>query len=496
MSTIHVTQLVIETRSPMAINSGSRETGFDTQLARDVNGLPYIPATAIAGVWSHVIQSAPCAASDKEKSLALRDKWLGTTEQSSSLSISNGRVLNSKNQAVLPLTPIAEIEQDAVLNLLSQQRPHHRERVAINDRGVARETGKFDQILLPKGVRFSITLRWSDRGRGDNATLHKDEWQELLSLWHDPAFAFGSSTRNGLGKIKVIACEQHEIDLSQGQSAAARLRQALNTQARVTSENRLPEPGKSSSLRLIAELPLQALDNWRCGSGSELLGKNRPENAVALITYSEPRFEWKKNVASLKKNKAVLCGSSIKGMIAHRVAYHWRKHKEIWAETMAESGHDDWQQRPGELTALFGLASENHEDSRAGRLYIDDCDIDYEHTVIRHHNSVDRFTGGVRKGALFSEELLYRPRFTIKLWLRRDAQLSSELEAALADTLNDLKLGLLPMGAGSGRGTSLVMPCANPEGNSEGNSEDNSKSNKKWLVQLPSQTTNNGDAIA
>jgi hypothetical protein len=34
--------------------------------------------------------------------------------------------------------------------------------------------------------------------------------------------------------------------------------------------------------------------------------------------------------------------------------------------------------------------------------------------------------------------------------------LSPELKLAIADTLEDLQLGLLPMGAGSGRGTSLV----------------------------------------
>ena len=77
--------------------------------------------------------------------------------------------------------------------------------------------------------------------------------------------------------------------------------------------------------------------------------------------------------------------------------------------------------------------------------------------MIRHHNSIDRFTGGVRKGALYSEELLYQPSFSLKLWLTTGAKLSPAMHKALEDTFNDLKVGLLPMGAGSGRGTSLVM---------------------------------------
>ncbi len=77
--------------------------------------------------------------------------------------------------------------------------------------------------------------------------------------------------------------------------------------------------------------------------------------------------------------------------------------------------------------------------------------------MIRQHNSIDRFTGGVRQGgALFNEQLLYQPEFTLKLWVTPDNAVSSALSQAILDTLDDLKHGLLPLGAGSGRGASLV----------------------------------------
>ena len=56
MNLIQQTRLVIETQTPMAINSGLREVGFDSQLARDANGLPYIPGTSIAGVWRNLAE--------------------------------------------------------------------------------------------------------------------------------------------------------------------------------------------------------------------------------------------------------------------------------------------------------------------------------------------------------------------------------------------------------------------------------------------------------
>ena len=96
---------------------------------------------------------------------------------------------------------------------------------------------------------------------------------------------------------------------------------------------------------------------------------------------------------------------------------------------------------------------------------VDDCELSDYKTTLRYHNAIDRFTGGVRKGALYSEELLYQPKFTVKIWLTRlPTQPSTDEEKvtwnnvinAFKDTVRDIELGLLPMGAGSGRGSSLV----------------------------------------
>ncbi|WP_332403417.1 RAMP superfamily CRISPR-associated protein [Vibrio metschnikovii] len=467
MSTIHVTKLVLETQSPMAIHSGGREEGFDNQLARDANGLPYIPASTIAGVWGHLV--------NQHYNLALRDKWFGSTEQSSSLVISHAVVHNQHNQPVSALTTTKSITDDPILHQLALERPHHRERVAINDRGVACDTGKFDQILLPKGVRFSLTLKWHLHDRHDQQQLNHQEWQMLLALWNDRQFAFGSSTRNGLGKIKVIACQQKHFDLTDGVKTARQF-QTFFTQANI-SGNDLP-PLETQQLTLLAKLPLQALDNWRCGTGSELIDSltandtatqptiaDKANGSIALMTYSEPCINWEGDTATLTAQRPVLCGSSIKGILAHRIAYHLRRHHHEWAETKAEQAHDEWQQIPEALTELLGCAADKAHQTdgkyQAGKLYVDDVELEDYKTIIRTHNKIDRFTGGVQQGALYSEQLLYQPKFTISLWIERSTQLPTEVICALRDTFTDLETGLLPMGAGSGRGNSLVIPQAN-----------------------------------
>ena len=472
MSTINVAKLVIETISPMAIATGSRETNFDTALVRDINGLPMIPASAIAGVWSHLTQ--------RHFGGEVCRNWFGADKSAkqgdfipSKLTITDAYLHDQTNQPVTPFMSPEIIERDALLKVCLLERPHHRDRVAINDRSVAKENAKFDQIVLPKGLRFSLTVRW--QGKADAAN-------DILALWTLRQMAFGSSTRNGLGQIALVASELESFDLSNGESQAKAL-QAYVFNHRVPTQQAAFFTLNNSSL-LLAQLPLKALDNWRCGSGSEVLNQDYKENNVGIITYSEPSWDWKNNQASNDNGKMapVLCGSSIKGILAHRMAYHYRKHYQSWAENIdkafqkdlkeglnpEEIGkelHKKWQTRPEELKGLLGHADDEHEKSIAGLLMVDDCELSDYKTTLRYHNAIDRFTGGVRKGALYSEELLYQPKFTVKIWLTRlPTQPSTDEEKvtwnnvinAFKDTVRDIELGLLPMGAGSGRGSSLV----------------------------------------
>jgi len=480
MSNLYLTRIVIETTSPMAINTGGRETGFDSQLARDANNLPYIPATSIAGVWRAIARQYYNDQDLDEKGLNKDElkAWFGHTDnknsdnpsQASSITLSDGVILNSNNQPIQGLVTPACINQDEVLSQLVQARPHHRERISINDRGVAKDTGKFDQLLLPAGVRFCIDIKLNNKEFNDK-NLTEDfinkQWSALLNCWQHPLFAFGASTRNGLGKFKIIGTLEHSISLKANDNNSP---EAITEKLRDFSERKsIPlstqENGtltSASKHQYLASLELQAIDNWRCGTGSQLLNKIRYknlENNVNIISYSEAKFEWDtNNKGCLGEAKATLCGSSIKGILAHRVAFHFRRLNQQWAEKLADKDHETWQERPRELQDLFGYADDKyHDKSRAGSLYVEDCELEYDYTSIRHHNSIDRFTGGVRRGALYSEELLYQPTFTINLMLQAGTKLSSKLKQALEATLDDLKIGLLPMGAGSGRGTSLVQ---------------------------------------
>lgn len=447
MTHIILSRIVIETISPMAINTGGRETGFDTQLARDVNGLPYIPGTSVAGVWRHICESA---IGEEESRF-----WFGFSDRDKSsrslLAVSNGCIHDHMNKPVQGLKPLSAISKDPLLAELKREKPLHREHVRMNDRGVAAHEGKYDQVLLPTGTRFTIELRVQT---DSYSSEFEKRWLNLVSLWNDRRFVFGATTRNGLGRFKIISTQQNLIDLQQGATASkciADWRNGVNC-------NNLNLPANvNEATKLIAELGVKALDNWRSGVGSQQLGKVSDSN-VNIITYSENVIEWKSNQGALSRApRAVLAGSTIKGILAHRIAFHYNRHTQRWAENLEEASHKEWEARPLGLSQILGHADEeNHEASTAGKLFIDDAQIEYKDTIVRTHNSIDRFTGGVRKGALYSEELLYQPSFTIRIWAPSEISLDKALKSALADTVKDIETGLLPFGAGAGRGNSLV----------------------------------------
>ena len=52
-------RIVMESATPLAVGSGQKDIFTDATVARDANGLPYIPGSSIAGVIRHSLKSFP-----------------------------------------------------------------------------------------------------------------------------------------------------------------------------------------------------------------------------------------------------------------------------------------------------------------------------------------------------------------------------------------------------------------------------------------------------
>lgn len=92
-------RFIIETVTPLAIGSGEKDIITDALVATDVNGLPYIPGTAIAGVVrSMLIQEGV----DPETFFGFQKKKDGN---GSKIIFTEAKILNSKGKVIDGLNP-------------------------------------------------------------------------------------------------------------------------------------------------------------------------------------------------------------------------------------------------------------------------------------------------------------------------------------------------------------------------------------------------------
>jgi hypothetical protein len=235
---------------------------------------------------------------------------------------------------------------------------------------------------------------------------------------------------------------------------------------------------------------------------------------VDAASVREPWIDWSGNRGYWREpqrgvgeplQKITLAGTAIKGPLAHRTLFHWNRlhpgddgtaagrmldpstweneppaaRKDIIAKIVASKldrkpgGEPPWTARPSELENLFGSVKEtegapatagganSRSHGSAARLIVDDADIDVkpENIMALDHNSLDRFTGGVRNRLLFSEEVAFGGEIavTITILPPRDdegAVLPSDrwprtLRRAFCHALRDLCEGRLALGAKS-----------------------------------------------
>ena len=452
-SHFHLARLSLECRTPLSIGTGQRDGIFDMQLATDANGLPAIPGTALAGVLRHLYRST--GRRDVDDLFGHADEQ---SAQASRLQVSWGWICDSHGRPVdRLLLDRTVIDQDPLLQHAAglANAPQIRDRVRIGHRGVAADTAKFDRSVLPAGYRFVVELSlW---GNGDD----QQAWHELLALCNSPGFRLGGATRAGLGAIGLVAVDAAEFDLRDPQDAEA-FRHLWRHQAPERHLQRIPaDPGLATRQFVVRITPN---GYWRIGRGSHSLQQDPNQKQADMLPRSERRVCWQDGRGQLEPQPALLIpASSIKGALAHRIAYHYNCLIGCFADEMSKDELQAWDKSSHckAVMALFGEASregQNDRQGRAGVLLIDDVYLpsrDYQGKLQGiMHNAIDRFTGGVRNGALYEEEMVWRTpvQFTIRVLDDRPLQDDPRIREALARSLNDLCEGRLALGAGSSKG--------------------------------------------
>jgi CRISPR/Cas system CSM-associated protein Csm3 (group 7 of RAMP superfamily) len=147
---------------------------------------------------------------------------------------------------------------------------------------------------------------------------------------------------------------------------------------------------------------------------------------------------------SLTINQVLIPGSSVKGALAHRVAFYYN---------MITNGNKVGKENEAVRT-LFGCEKKGNQESSRGRVLISDVLRNLNTSTIFNHVCIDRFTGGAMEGFLFNEEVTYggNQNFTLKISVENNALKDVNVKSALEAALHDLCNGLLPLGGSTNRG--------------------------------------------
>lgn len=434
-------RVTLEALSAHGIHSGQGDSTHDVLLVRDANGLPALPGSSLAGVLRHAYRER-----HGQKAAGRLFGQLGAEAQPSWLSVAWGLVHDSRNHPCEGLLDDSALK-DPLLTLLQDSKPLVRQRVRLDHTGAASDGGKFDVTLIPAGVRYTCWLGyWCDDS--EEARLH---WQQLLALLSDEPLLLGHGTRSGNGHFRVQELLQARWDL---RSAEGRQAYVNRPRSRRDSQGLQPLPVVAGQTSLHVELTLQAEAGWHIGGGERSL--NEHEKLPALLPQHEFSVQWQNDQAQLGEHYHLLPGSALKGALRHRVAYHYR----CLTGDFAGMGSDPAPEACPAVVQLFGTAEEDH--GVAGLLLFEDLRLKGDSTVLMH-NRIDRFTGGVINGALFSEEVLWQTPLTVcigTLHPQRLSEVDSVARQALQRALEDLASGWLPLGAGGSRGLGVFSDPA------------------------------------
>ncbi len=432
-------RMTLEAQSAHGIHSGRGDTTHDVLLVRDGNGLPTLPGSSIAGVLRHQYREH-----HGEAATNTLFGCLGEHSQPSWLTVTWGLVHDSQNRPHEELMPETNSARDPLLHHLLDSKPLIRQRVRLTHRGTAAAQGKFDNTLIPAGVRYTCWIGyWCD-----SSDPSRTQWDQLLDLLQQPGLRIGHGTRSGAGAFTVQSLHQARWDL---RTPEGRVAYSNRPRSRATTTGLTPVISPSEVTGLHVKLALQAESGWRIGGGERPLNEMAThEKEPDMLPMHENRVVWHGNEGRVGIKHYIVPGSSIKGALRHRVAYHYRCLTGQFASNDIDAEADDCPA----VTTLFGFAKD--KDAGAGLLVVHDIFVDNTaKTQILMHNRIDRFTGGVIRGALFGEQVLWQTPLTLHIDLLSPAQREQvplEIRQALQLALEDLSQGWLPLGAGGGRG--------------------------------------------
>ena len=429
--------IVIEAKTPLAVGCGEKDILTDALVATDVNGLPYIPGTAIAGVVRHMIDVVKPVGFDTNQIFGFQDKKDG---RGSEIIFTEAKILNSKGEVIDGM--YLNAKEDDLLK--HYDKLPVRQHVRINEKGVNAGFGKFDEQVVFAGTRFCFELEMVAK----NATI--DNFNKILEQIQNRSFRIGGGTRCGFGEVEVVDLQTRVLDLNvEGQrNEYLDKSSALNSDF-WNKEYTKPEIKDDSDGWMKYKLEIQPEDFFLFGSGFG-------DDEVDMTPVKDAKVDWSSGKGVFKEDMVLIPATSVKGALAHRTAFHFNRLKERFVGCIGDKEPKVGNENEA-VQVLFGYENQKQKKQVRGNVLLSDVIEKKLDDKILNHVAIDRFTGSAIDGALFSEKTTYGKgqTFEMTILVNKKAIGGEKIQEAFEEALKDVCKGLLPLGGGVNRGNGV-----------------------------------------
>lgn len=374
--------------SAMSVGSG-KNSHSDGDIIRDAQGFPFIPGSSLAGIYRSFLGEETAG------------KYFGPLKL-------NEKKLQEKESKVLVYD--AKLKEKGGFC-----RTSIRDCVMLDEWKTGVDGSKFDFEIVEPGAVF-VTYLEQNCGEAD-----EDVGKTLSAAWLNGMFSIGRKTMRGMGSIKDAEVRRREFDFAEGKSLEQWLDfDMYGEKDWKDSPAEKTEMTKSAdNIRVELHLKQRGGISVRRYTTKVKTGNIQPDSEQ--ITY-QTKTEG--------EELPVIPGTSWAGAFRHHMN----------------------RLLPGSPGEYFGYCDNEKKEKKKSAVRFSESLIEGASAKLITRNAIDRFTGGVVTGALFSEKMWYGGNTT--LVVEFPSNVNSEFKQAMAASINDLHMGLLSVGGSTsvGRG--------------------------------------------
>lgn len=432
-------RITFRNTSPLSIGSGEKEL-TDQDILLDNSGIPYIPGSALAGVYRRLFKTT-----NKEKS----KNYFGrlAVEEYSKIDKSNLEE-SKKKEAKEELKDIESLLMiyDATIINRDDIRIVSRDMVHLDAYKTAVDGAKFDFQVLEPGIQFVTYIE-----QNLTADRQEDLAGSIASAFYSGALQIGSKTGRGFGAVKAdeVYSATFSFEPTNKTGEVPGIDKWLDFSMYENPENRDSCWTKVENIGASFETPV---NEKRLAIMLEL----KQAGGISIRRYTTNEKEADYEQLTVRKPKGngeyeeipVIPGTSWAGAFrAQMKKLNPDLNQEDFFGKVKESKRKKEESDGKENTVQY-----------KSHMFFGESQIQGAHSLVYIRNAIDRFSGAAANGALYTEKTWFGGRTTLEI-VYDNLQKYSEDEAdadqartqnnflyTLAAAITDLKEGYMAIG--------------------------------------------------